>query len=41
MSHPLEEFVSELNLMGLDVLEHFDFALSHRQRTGYLGRVEP
>ena len=26
------------NLIGLDVLEHFDFALSHSQRTGYLGR---
>jgi hypothetical protein len=28
------------NLIGLDVLEHFDFALSHGQRTGYLGRSE-
>jgi hypothetical protein len=27
------------NLIGLDVLEHFDFALSHSQRTGYLGRA--
>jgi hypothetical protein len=26
------------NLIGLDVLEHFDFALSHRDRLGYLGR---
>ncbi len=26
------------NLIGLDVLEHFDFALSHRERIGYLGR---
>lgn len=29
------------NLIGLDVLEHFDFALSHRQRLGYLGRATP
>ena len=27
------------NLLGLDVLEHFDFGLSHRERIGYLGRV--
>jgi uncharacterized membrane protein len=26
------------NLIGLDVLEHFDFAISHRERLGYLGR---
>ena len=26
------------NLIGLDVLEHFDFALAHRDRLGYLGR---
>jgi hypothetical protein len=26
------------NLIGLDVLEHFDFGLSHRDRLGYLGR---
>jgi hypothetical protein len=26
------------NLIGLDVLEHFDFALAHRERLGYLGR---
>ena len=29
------------NLVGLDLLEHFDFGLSHRQRLGYLGRAEP
>jgi hypothetical protein len=29
------------NLIGLDVLEHFDFGLAHRQRLGYLGRSEP
>ena len=27
------------NLIGLDVLEHFDFGLSHRERLGYLGRA--
>ncbi len=27
------------NLIGLDVLEHFDFWLSHRERVGYLGRA--
>jgi hypothetical protein len=27
------------NLLGLDVLSHFDFALSHSQRLGYLGRA--
>ena len=26
------------NLIGLDVLEHFDFALAHADRLGYLGR---
>jgi hypothetical protein len=26
------------NLIGIDVLEHFDFGLSHSQRVGYLGR---
>ena len=26
------------NLIGLDVLSHFDFGLSHRDRLGYLGR---
>ena len=26
------------NLIGLDVLEHFDFALAHQDRLGYLGR---
>ncbi len=26
------------HLIGLDVLEHFDFALAHRDRLGYLGR---
>jgi hypothetical protein len=26
------------NIIGLDVLQHFDFAISHGQRTGYLGR---
>jgi hypothetical protein len=26
------------NLIGLDVLAHFDFGLSHRDRLGYLGR---
>jgi hypothetical protein len=25
------------NLLGLDVLSHFDFGLSHRDRLGYLG----
>ena len=29
------------NLIGLDVLEHFDLALSHRERLGYLGRPTP
>jgi hypothetical protein len=28
------------NLIGRDVLEHFDFALMHSQRLGYLGRAE-
>ena len=28
------------NLIGRDVLEHFDFALAHSQRLGYLGRAE-
>ncbi len=27
------------NLIGLNVLEHFDFGLSHRERVGYLGRA--
>jgi hypothetical protein len=27
------------NLIGLDVLSHFDFGLSHRDRLGYLGRT--
>ena len=27
------------NLIGLDVLEHFDFGLSHADRLGYLGRA--
>jgi hypothetical protein len=27
------------NLIGLDVLEHFEFALAHRDRLGYLGRL--
>jgi hypothetical protein len=26
------------NLIGLDVLEYFDFGLSHREHLGYLGR---
>jgi hypothetical protein len=26
------------NLLGLDLLAHFDFGLSHAQRLGYLGR---
>ena len=26
------------NLIGLDVLQHFDFGLAHRDRLGYLGR---
>jgi predicted aspartyl protease len=26
------------NLLGLDILAHFDFGLSHRDRLGYLGR---
>jgi len=26
------------NIIGLDVLEHFEFGLSHSQRLGYLGR---
>jgi hypothetical protein len=26
------------NLIGLDVLEHFDFALAHADRVGYLAR---
>lgn len=29
------------NLIGLDVLEHFDFGLSHAKRLGYLGRTLP
>jgi hypothetical protein len=29
------------NLLGLDLLEHFDFGLSHHQRLGYLGRSSP
>jgi Retroviral aspartyl protease len=28
------------NLLGLDILEHFDFGLSHGKRTGYIGRRE-
>lgn len=28
------------NLIGLDVLSHFDFALSHANRVGYLGLPE-
>jgi len=27
------------NLIGLDVLEHLDFGLSHAQRLGYLRRA--
>jgi len=27
------------NLIGLDILDHFDFGLSHRDRLGYLGRT--
>ena len=26
------------NLLGRDVLEYFDFGLSHGNRTGYIGR---
>ena len=29
------------NLIGLDVLESFTLALTHRQRTGYLQRANP
>jgi hypothetical protein len=29
------------NLIGLDVLEHFDFGLSHHRRLDYLGRPVP
>jgi hypothetical protein len=28
------------NLIGRDVLEYLDFALTHSKRTGYLGRTE-
>jgi hypothetical protein len=29
------------NLIGLDVLHSFNFALSHRNRVGYLRRIDP
>jgi hypothetical protein len=29
------------NLIRLDVLEHFDFGLSHHRRLGHLGCAEP
>jgi hypothetical protein len=29
------------NVIGLDVLAHFDLALSHSQRVGFLGRTRP
>jgi hypothetical protein len=28
------------NLLGLDILEHFDFGLLRGNRTGYIGRRE-
>jgi hypothetical protein len=28
------------NLLGLDILAHFNFGLSHGNRTGYMGRRE-
>jgi hypothetical protein len=35
------DFADRLNnLIGRDVLEHFDFALMHSQRLGYLGRAQ-
>jgi predicted aspartyl protease len=34
------DFAARLNnLIGRDVLEHFDFALAHSRRLGYLGRA--